>query len=87
MFVLTVKPLGCKITRNIADVLAFAEYRQSMFWPYGRVIKNSTGYHGECFIENQPTVLYLGQTFAEVYRNLKLLKEQNMYVKLNKALI
>jgi len=39
MFVLTVKPLGCKITRNIADVLAFAEYRQSMFWPNGTVIK------------------------------------------------
>lgn len=68
-------------------MLPFAEYRRSMFWPYGRVIKNSTGYHGECLIENQPTVLYLGQTFVEAYRNMKLFKEQDMYVKLNKALI
>ena len=36
---------------------------------------------------NKPVLMYLGASLGQVYQRLKLLKEQHMYVKLNKALI
>ena len=57
-----------------------------MFWPHRRILKNSSGYHGEC-VKQQTSIDVLGASLGQVYQRLKLLKEQHMYVKLNKALI
>ena len=82
-----VKCLACKTDGSIETILPFAEYHWTMFWPYGRVIKNSSGYHGECLIQNKPTLMYLGSTLDQAYCSMDILREQDMYVKLNKALI
>ena len=39
-----------KKLNDIDKVLPFAEYFVSPLWPYGRVIKNSSGFHGECHL-------------------------------------
>ena len=57
------------------------------FWPYERVIKNSSGYHGECIVNNKLVLMYLGSTLDQSFQIMKLLREQGVYVKLNKALI
>ena len=82
-----VKCLACKTDGSIETILLFAEYHWSMFWPYGRVIKNSSGYHGECLIQNKPTLMYLGSTLDQANCSMDILREQDTYVKLNKALI
>ena len=80
--------IACKLPTcvdAIDRVLYFAEYSRSKSWPFGRVIKNSSGFHGECMIENKPTLVYLGQTAAEAEQAMTTLKEQHMFMRLNKA--
>ena len=80
--------IACKVPTsvNVIDlVLPFAKYLVFQSWPFGRVIKNASDFHGECKIENNSTLVYLGQTLAEVERTMTTLKEQHMYMMLNKA--
>ena len=54
-------------------ILPFAEYHRTMFWPYGRVIKNLSGYHGECLIQNKPTLMNLGSTLYQAYCSMDII--------------
>ena len=78
-----VKRLACQVDQALDIILPFAEYHRTPFWPYGRLIKNSSGYHGECLIQNKLALMYLGQTLDQTFKTMKQLRE-DMYVKLNK---
>ena len=71
------KRLVCKLTekRDLARVLPFAEYFVSPLWPYGRVIKNSSGFHGECHL----LLVYLGKDVKEANQTMQSLRDQYMY--------
>lgn len=58
-------------------MLPFAEYFVSPLWPYGRVIKNSSGVYGEGYL----LPVYLGKTLTEMSQTMKLLREQCVYCK------
>ena len=61
--------------RDLARVLPFAEYFVSPLWPYGRVIKNSSGFHGECHL----LLVYLGKDVKEANQTMQSLRDQYMY--------
>ena len=73
------KRLACKLSKqnDIAHVLPFAEYFVSPLWPNGRVIKNSSGFHGEGYL----ILVYLGKTLAEANQTMMSLQEQYVYCK------
>ena len=80
--------IACKLPTCVDAkdrVVSFAQYSRSKSWPFGRVIKNSTGFHGECMIVNKPALVYLGQTSAEAEQAMTILKEQHTYMRLNKG--
>ena len=73
---------------NVVDqVLPFAEYLRSKSWPFGRLIKNSSGFHGECMIKGKSNLFIWVKILQDAERNTATLKEQHMYVMLNKTLI
>ena len=51
-------------------------------WPYGRVIKTSTGYHGEFYRKNDEfrSLMYLGKKRNEVIRLMYRIVSQNIYI-------
>ena len=71
------KRLVCKLAekRDLARVLPFAEYFVSPLWPYGRVIKNSSGFHGESHL----LLVYLGKDVKEATQTMQSLPDQYMY--------
>ena len=66
--------LACILDKPIDQILPFAEYHRSMFWPYGRVLKNSTDYHGECIVNSNLVLMYLGSTLDQSFQRMKLLR-------------
>ena len=63
------KRLVCKLTEkhDLAHV--------SPLWPYGRVIKNSSGFHGKCHL----LLVYLGNDVKEATQTMQSLRDQYMY--------
>ena len=72
--------LACLIDKPIAEILPFAKYYRSSLWPYGRLVRNSSGCHGECVINNKAVLLYLGSNVKTIDRTIKLLREHSVYV-------
>jgi len=67
------KRLVCKLTakHDIDMMYPFAEYSVSTLWPYGRVIRNLSEFHGECRL----MLMYLGQNVNEATETIKLLQD------------
>ena len=72
--------LACLIDKPIDKILTFAEYHRSSVWPYGILVKNSSGCHGECVINNKAVLLYLGSDVKTTFRTIRLLREHSVYV-------
>jgi len=51
-------------------------------WPYGRVIRTSTGFHGEFFRKNDGfmSLMYLGEKREEAIKLMSRLVEQNIVI-------
>lgn len=62
-----------KIKYTISDAM-------TELWPYGRVIKTSTGFHGEFYKKNDDfmSLMYLGKTREEVINLMYRLVNQNI---------
>ena len=69
----------CKLTKqsDVVKVLPFAEFFVSPLWPFGRVIKTSSGFHGECDL----LIVYLGENLKEANQTIKSLVEHYLYCK------
>ena len=59
----------CKLTKqsDIVKVLPFADFFVPPLWPFGGVIKTSSGFHGECDL----FIVYLGENLTEANQTMK----------------
>ena len=66
-------------TNNIKYTIS--DYMTAL-WPYGRVIRTSTGFHGEFFRKNDDfmSLMYLGEKREEVIELMSRLVEQNIAI-------
>jgi len=62
---------------DIVKVLPFDEFFVSPSWPFGRVIKTSSGFQGECDL----LIVYLGENVKEANQTMKSLVEHYLYCK------
>ena len=51
-------------------------------WTYGQVLESTSGYHGEFFTPDEPTVslIHLGNNKKEAVRMMKHLTQQHMHI-------
>jgi hypothetical protein len=72
--------LNLKIFLNTNNIKYTISDAMTELWPYGRVIKTSTGFHGEFFRKNDDymSLMYLGKTREEAINLMYRLVNQNI---------
>jgi len=74
--------LNLKIFLNTNNIKYTISDALTELWPYGRVIKTSTGFHGEFFRKNDDfmSLMYLGKTREEAINLMYRLVNQNIAI-------